>query len=339
MNIPCCNPCITCAPTAARDGRNPIDPDPLDPNNPFLNLSAAAPDVDYFIGRNYPPPGGPGLNTQWYQSSCVGVCVSSTSQADADACAQRANLSCISNNWPETVPNPDVGTPVPPNFPPQPINIPQPRPLFQNTAQQCGFVCPDGSPFNYTTAAGMFFGLSQAAADQLAAAYACQQATARRLCIGDLDLALACMGAAYSSAVVISALATIVDVDITPGQLPPGVFLSQSMDGVVFSGTPTSTGNFTFTLVAQDSNGSIASRQFTITVEGFVTASPLPTASPGNLYSQTILTSQTVTPMTWAVVSGALPAGITLDVNTGTLIGVPTTVGSYSFTLEYTDVR
>jgi Putative Ig domain len=44
-----------------------------------------------------------------------------------------------------------------------------------------------------------------------------------------------------------------------------------------------------------------------------------------------------VPPYAWAVVSGALPAGLTLNGGTGGIAGTPTTAGTSSFTVQVTD--
>lgn len=44
-------------------------------------------------------------------------------------------------------------------------------------------------------------------------------------------------------------------------------------------------------------------------------------------------------PYTWSVVSGSLPAGLSLSSTTGVLSGTPTTAGNYSFTFEATDAN
>lgn len=64
------------------------------------------------------------------------------------------------------------------------------------------------------------------------------------------------------------------------------------------------------------------------------TPSQLPSASAfsGTAYSQTF-TADTDEPITWTHISGDLPAGLNLDSLTGTLSGMPTIAGTYTFTV------
>ncbi len=56
-------------------------------------------------------------------------------------------------------------------------------------------------------------------------------------------------------------------------------------------------------------------------------------------YSTTLSVSGGVGPYSFAVTSGALPDGLTLDAGTGIISGVPETDGSYNFTLTVTDAN
>ena len=69
------------------------------------------------------------------------------------------------------------------------------------------------------------------------------------------------------------------------------------------------------------------------------TPSPLPTGVIGAAYTQTLAASGGQTPYTWAITSGSLPAGLTLNPSTGTISGTPTATGSSTFTVLATDAN
>ena len=71
-----------------------------------------------------------------------------------------------------------------------------------------------------------------------------------------------------------------------------------------------------------------------------ITLSPdtLPTGGPpGQAYSATISATGGTAPYTFAVTSGTLPDGLTLDSNNGEISGTPTTSGTSDFTVTATD--
>jgi hypothetical protein len=69
---------------------------------------------------------------------------------------------------------------------------------------------------------------------------------------------------------------------------------------------------------------------------GITSSAILPTGTLNVPYSQTLTTSGATPPNTWAVMSGALPPGLSLS-STGVLSGPPAAVGTYSFTVSVTD--
>ena len=64
-----------------------------------------------------------------------------------------------------------------------------------------------------------------------------------------------------------------------------------------------------------------------------VTTDTLPDGKTGKAYSHT-LTAISTAPITWSIDSGALPAGLNLNRETGEISGIPTTAGTATFTVK-----
>jgi uncharacterized protein YhjY with autotransporter beta-barrel domain len=125
---------------------------------------------------------------------------------------------------------------------------------------------------------------------------------------------------------------------VTSGSLPAGLTLNTSIG--VISGTPTTAGTASFTVGATDSHGNTGSQAYSINIGvAPLTVNPatLPAATQGTAYSQTITGSGGVAPYTYAIVSGALPAGLTLNTSTGVISGTPTATGAFNLTVQATD--
>lgn len=122
---------------------------------------------------------------------------------------------------------------------------------------------------------------------------------------------------------------------LTGGALPAGVTLSS---GGVLSGTPTAGGAFSFTVTVTDSISQSASQAFSLTVSAptIAATSTVPAGRRGFAYSQTLVGSGGTGPYTFALQSGALPAGITLT-SGGVLSGTPTVIGSFPIGVLVTD--
>lgn len=86
------------------------------------------------------------------------------------------------------------------------------------------------------------------------------------------------------------------------------------MATATISGTPTTTGTFSFTIKAQNAWGS-ATKELSIEIKGIVptiTTSTLPAGTVGTAYSQTISYTGTE-PITITKSAGTLPPGLTLS--------------------------
>ncbi|PLC43482.1 autotransporter outer membrane beta-barrel domain-containing protein [Ralstonia pickettii] len=124
---------------------------------------------------------------------------------------------------------------------------------------------------------------------------------------------------------------------ITSGALPAGLTLTSSG---VLSGTPTAGGTFNITITATDANSFTASRAYSLTIGApTVTVNPAtaPAAQVTTAYSQTFSATGGTAPYTYAVSTGSLPAGLSLNASTGVLSGTPTTLGSSTFTVQARD--
>ena len=69
-----------------------------------------------------------------------------------------------------------------------------------------------------------------------------------------------------------------------------------------------------------------------------ITTQTLPNGGIGTAYSASVAANG-IAPYTFAVASGTLPPGLSLNPLTGQITGTPTTAGTYSFTVETTDSR
>jgi hypothetical protein len=97
---------------------------------------------------------------------------------------------------------------------------------------------------------------------------------------------------------------------------------------------------FETTAVIIAAGGYTATKQFTLTVVAplvISNVSPLPEAVAAQTYSVTFTASGGIPPYVWSVTTGStLPAGLTLT-SGGVLSGMPTTAGTYTFSITVTD--
>jgi len=70
-----------------------------------------------------------------------------------------------------------------------------------------------------------------------------------------------------------------------------------------------------------------------------VVTTSLPCAPPGSPYAVCLASRGGISPYTWSIVSGFLPAGLTLDASTGRIAGSAAGAGTSTFTAEATDAQ
>jgi len=146
------------------------------------------------------------------------------------------------------------------------------------------------------------------------------------------------IGTPYSGTITVTGGVPPYTFAITGGSLPPGLTLNTTTGAI--TGTPTTAGTYTFTVKVTDSIGQTGSTSCTITIPTGV--SPSCTSLPGSgtvgtPYTGTLTASGGVPPYTFAITSGSLPPGLTLNTTTGAVTGTPTVSGAYTFTVKVTD--
>ena len=124
---------------------------------------------------------------------------------------------------------------------------------------------------------------------------------------------------------------------VTAGTLPTGLSLAA---GGGLTGTPTVAGAYSFTIQATDSGANTGSRAYNVTINTApLTINPtsLPAGAVGTAYSQTIVASGGNGSYSYAVISGSLPTGLSLNGATGAITGTPSAGGTFNFTVQGTD--
>jgi hypothetical protein len=121
------------------------------------------------------------------------------------------------------------------------------------------------------------------------------------------------------------------------GMLAPGTSLVQINPRTAeITGTPSAPGVYIYTIIAVQNGNPTVSVKVTDTLKVFgLMTSSLPNGAVGTPYSEQLATAGGTAPVTFALV-GTLPDGLTLSA-TGLISGTPTTDGTSSFTVQFTD--
>jgi hypothetical protein len=149
----------------------------------------------------------------------------------------------------------------------------------------------------------------------------------------------------YSQQVAATGGVTPYKWSLASGTLPTGLSLSTA--GVI-SGTPTASGNFSFTVEVADAESppQTATQPLGITINSptsglnITTTSPLPGATLNSAYTTPVTATGGTPPYTWTLGTGSvLPAGLSLTSGSpsATISGTPTATGTFKFTLDVKD--
>jgi len=195
----------------------------------------------------------------------------------------------------------------------------------------------NGSVTGVPTAAGSY-SFTVLVVDSLArqASLQLSLAVAPALSVSTSSLPGGTTGAAYSQSLAATGGTPPYTWSLVSGALPGGLTLSA---GGSIAGTANAAGSFSFTVQVADSLAATATKKLSIAVAAGLsisTAAALPNASINVSYSQTLAAAGGAPPYTWALTSGALPAGLTLNA-AGAITGTPTAAGPFQFTATVTD--
>lgn len=164
---------------------------------------------------------------------------------------------------------------------------------------------------------------------------------AATLTITNTSLANGNINAAYNTTLTSTGGVAPITWSILSGSLPTGLTLTGSTG--VISGTPTESGVFDLKFQAADSSNpqQLAQKSLVLTIDGTtlaITTTSLFNPLVGESYNQTLQFTGGTLPVTWSILSGALPAGLSLDSSTGAITGTPTsTSGPTSITFQLAD--
>ncbi len=146
------------------------------------------------------------------------------------------------------------------------------------------------------------------------------------------------VGVAYSTTLAATGGTLPLSWSVRAGTPPPGLTLNSSSG--VLSGTPTQSGTFNFTAQVRDNVQATDSRAFAVTINArptITTTAPLPAFTVGAAHSTTLAATGGTLPLSWSVIAGAPPPGLTLNASSGVLGGTPTQAGTFNFTAQVRD--
>jgi len=152
--------------------------------------------------------------------------------------------------------------------------------------------------------------------------------------VASSNLAKGEVGIDYGSQTLVSGGTQPYDI-VVSGALPDG--LSLDLATGVLSGMSTTAGSSSFSIVATDADGFVVDGSFSLTIASPVSISTtsLPSATVGKAYSTKLAAANGVSPYTWALTSGTLPAG--LGFSAGTISGTPSVAASVTLGFTVSD--
>nr|WP_308811077.1 autotransporter domain-containing protein [Pseudomonas protegens] len=158
------------------------------------------------------------------------------------------------------------------------------------------------------------------------------------------------MANAVSATVAANSSANPITLNITGGAASSVAIATAASHGTATASgtsityTPTAgySGSDSFTYTATNAGGTSSPATVTLTVSApslVLTPASLGAGTAGSAYSATLSATGGTAPYTYAITSGSLPAGLSLNTASGLISGTPTTSGSSNLSITVTDAN
>jgi len=149
------------------------------------------------------------------------------------------------------------------------------------------------------------------------------------------------VGQPYATTIGASGGITPYSWTVTPG-LPANLSFDTATGAITGIPAAQGTSSLTFTLIDSSSPQQSVQKPLTLTVNNApavlsITTPSLPSGNVGQVYNQTVRAIGGTGPLSWTIITGALPQNLSLNSTTGVISGTPTAQGTSSFTVRVAD--